>query len=593
MRLKKDTKKNVTLYIYNENKLLTDEINYGKEKEETLYRYDKNGMGSLVVLETDKSFGKTGNKAAATKQGYTYDNYRNVLTEKANKAYLAKNRGKEHLYTTTYTYQGTGNGYPVGDTPFLCPVRTQEQYSTANTKSRTEGSLAANGVDCASISEQRSVNGGAYMTISKTDFQYDGQGNEIQAKVYPSYSTDGEKEVIQNDYTYNSLGQQTKKTVTLTSAKRPQDNRTYTEEEVSYDSFGNELSHTDENGLVSKTSYDPETGEETETINAVGTEYESKDKEYQSADGLKTMSVDDYGRVSIDIQDGFGNTVISKDEAAGTWTESIYEYGSEEDGGNVSGDDENSDSVGDSASGTEKEETARLIEERTYSFEPDEKRFIINENGETVPNYYITGKGKDILSGNRHFYDNLGNETGSAEFTNGELDAAHCSAWSFSKSETEVTGEEDEAQIITTSSSKTLNPAKYQPEADAEGYYEQFNDAVLSETITRTVTDADGNTLTQTSTAIRGKNRTETATTYESDDFGRTIKETTITRKQQHGKWLPAYETQTLSTYDENGNVSQTETKSRQEGETEWQTQTVKTGYDEKGQVIRESMSST
>ena len=43
------------------------------------------------------------------------------------------------------------------------------------------------------------------MTISKTDFQYDGQGNEIQAKVYPSYSTDGEKEVIQNDYTYNSL----------------------------------------------------------------------------------------------------------------------------------------------------------------------------------------------------------------------------------------------------------------------------------------------------------------------------------------------------------------------------------------------------
>ena len=124
MRLKKDTKKNVTLYIYNENKLLTDEINYGKEKEETLYRYDKNGMGSLVVLETDKSFGKTGNKAAATKQGYTYDNYRNVLTEKANKAYLAKNRGKEHLYTTTYTYQGTGNGYPVGDTPFLCPVRS-------------------------------------------------------------------------------------------------------------------------------------------------------------------------------------------------------------------------------------------------------------------------------------------------------------------------------------------------------------------------------------------------------------------------------------------------------------------------------------
>lgn len=53
------------------------------------------------------------------------------------------------------------------------------------------------------------------------------------------------------------------------------------------------------------------------------TEYEFKKKEYRSEDGLKTMTVDDYGRVSIEIQDAFGNTVISKDEAAGTWTESI------------------------------------------------------------------------------------------------------------------------------------------------------------------------------------------------------------------------------------------------------------------------------
>ena len=582
LRLKKNTKKNVSLYIYNENKLLTDEINYGKEKEETLYRYDKNEKGSLVVLETDKSFGKKGDKAATTKQGYTYDNYRNVLTDKENKAYLAKNRGKEHLYTTTYTYHGAGNGYPAGDTPFVCSVRTQENYTAANTRTRTESSLAANGIDYAGISEQRSINGGTYKTISKTDFQYDRQGNETQATIYPSYSSDGEKEAIQNDYTYNSLGQQTKKTVTLTSARRPQDNRTYTEEETTYDSFGNELTCTDENGLVTKTAYHADTGEETETVNAVGTEYESKEKEYRSADGLKTMTVDEYGRVSIDIQDAFGNTVISKDEAAGTWTESIYDYGSGEDDGNASDNDEENDSD------EEKEETARLIEERTYSFEPDEKRFIVNENGETVPNYYITGKGKDILSGSKHFYDNLGNEIGSAEFRNGELDAAHCTSWSFSKSETEVVGEEDEAQTISISYSKALNSAKYQPEADAEGYYDQFNDAVLSENITKTVTDVGGNTLSQTSTAIRGKNRIETATTYETDDFGRTTKETTVTRKQQHGRWLPAYETQTLSTYDDNGNVSQTETKSRKEGETEWKTQTVKTDYDERGQVTKE-----
>ena len=161
----------------------------------------------------------------------------------------------------------------------VCPLVAEESYIGVSTKNKLVSTVAANGIDYASISEQRSVNGGAYKTISKTDFQYDRQGNETQGKVYPSYSTDGEKEVIQNDYTYNSLGQQTKKTVTITSAKRPADNRTYTEEEVTYDTFGNELSHTDENGLVSKTSYDPDTGEETETVNAVGTEYESKEKE--------------------------------------------------------------------------------------------------------------------------------------------------------------------------------------------------------------------------------------------------------------------------------------------------------------------------
>ena len=579
LQLKTNTKKNVTLYIYNENKMLTNEVNYGKEKDETLYSYDNSGKGSLVVLETDKSYGKKGSKAVTTKQGYTYDRYRNVLTEKSSKAYLAKNRGKEHLYTTTYTYHGTGNGYPSEDQAYsLCGVATQESYASAKTKTRTVSSLAEGGIDYATILEQKGVNGGAYKTISKTDFTYDAHGNETQGKVYPSYSTDGEKEVIRNDYAYNSLGQQTQKTVTLTSAKRPQDNRSYVEEKVTYDSFGNELSYTDENGLVSKTIYDPETGDETETISAAGTEKESKDKEYVSADGLKTMTVDHYGRVTITIQDAFGNTIISKDEAAGTWTESTYDYGSE--GENVSDDD------GDIEE--EKEETARLVEEKTYSFTPDEKRFIVNENGETVANFYITGKGEKIVSGTKHFYDNLGNEIGSAEFSNGELDAAYCTSWNFQKSETEVTGEDDEAQTISTSCSKALNPADYQPEADADNYYDQFNDALLSETITETVTDAEGNTLSQKTTTIRGKNRSESTTTYETDDFGRTTKEDTITKNYQGGKWLPGYETQTLSTYDDNGNVSRTETKSRKEGETEWQSQTVKTDYDEQGQVTKE-----
>ena len=119
------------------------------------------------------------------------------------------------------------------------------------------------------------------------------------------------------------------------------------------------LSYTNENGLTSQISYDEETGEKTETIRAVGTAYESKDKEYTSADGLKTMTVDDYGQVSISIQDGFGNTLISKDEAAGTWTESTYEYGSEDSGGSET--EETEDDVDE-----EKEETSRLLEEKTY-----------------------------------------------------------------------------------------------------------------------------------------------------------------------------------------------------------------------------------
>ena len=36
----------------------------------------------------------------------------------------------------------------------------------------------------------------------------------------------------------------------------------------------------------------------------------------------------------------------------------------------------------------EKEETSRLLEEKTYTFEPDEKKFIVNDNGETVANFY-------------------------------------------------------------------------------------------------------------------------------------------------------------------------------------------------------------
>ena len=576
LRLKKDTKKNVSLYVYNENKLLTDEINYGKEKEENSYKYDKDENGSLVTLETSRFWGKKGSGAVTSKQGYTYDNYRNVLTEKSPKAYLAKNKGKEHLYTVTYAYHNTDAGYPADDRPFcLCILTKQELYDSAKTKIKLESKIASNGIDYSSISEQRSVGGAAYKTVSKTDFKYDAQGNETQGKVFPTYGSDGEKEIIQNDYTYNALGQQTKKDVTLDSAKNPSSNRTYTEEEITYDSFGNCLSTTDENGLVTKTSYDPETGEEKETIEAAGTEYESKDREYVSTDALKTMTLDEYGRAAIDIQDAFDNTIISKDEASGTWTENVYEYGAE------TGEEEDDPDL-------EQEENDRLLEKRTYAFKPDEKKFIVNEDGKTVPNFYITGRGNKVLSGSKYFYDDAGEEIGSASFSNGELDAAHCTSWNFTKEETEVIGEDDAAQTITISYSKELNPLVYQSEVDTDNYYDQFNDAVLSENITETVSDAEGNILSKTSTTIRGKNRSEVIATYETDDFGRNVKENTVTKKYQDGKWLPSYEKEVLLVYDENGNVSQTETKSRKEGDTDWQSRITKADYDDQGNIIKE-----
>ena len=68
---------------------------------------------------------------------------------------------------------------------------------------------------------------------------------------------------------------------------------------------------------------------------------------------------------------------------------------------------------------------------------------------------------------------------------NGELDKTHCTSFDFSKSETEVTGEEDEAQTITTGYEKEINPSSYTEEVDPANFYDQFNDSVLSETITK------------------------------------------------------------------------------------------------------------
>lgn len=154
-----------------------------------------------------------------------------------------------------------------------------------------------------------------------------------------------------------------------------------------------------------------------------------------------------------------------------------------------------------------------LLRTDTLNTETEEDFVVIYKNDKN---------GNQLATVNR--YD-IPSEKKDSIIYNGELDVEHCSSWSFSKDETEVIGEEDEAQTISTSYSKELNPAEYQPEVNTEDYYNQFNDAVLSETITKTVTDDEGDTLSQTSMTVRGENRLETVATYESGDFGRTVQE--------------------------------------------------------------------
>ena len=48
---------------------------------------------------------------------------------------------------------------------------------------------------------------------------------------------------------------------------------------------------------------------------------------------------DAFMKLVLSMKDGFGNTLISKDEAAGTWTESTYKYGSEDNGGSETEED--------------------------------------------------------------------------------------------------------------------------------------------------------------------------------------------------------------------------------------------------------------
>lgn len=569
LHLLKKPKKNVSLYIYNTNKLLTNEVSDGNNKNETLYHYDKEGNGSLVVLETEKSYGTNrSKKPKTTQQGYSYDDYRNLLTEKSPKAYMKKYAGKEHLFTTSYTYFNTDSGYPKNDRGYtLCTAREIVNYLNSTTKERVISTLAANGIDVSADVRQIQKGNQDYKTLSRTEFTYDQSGNELKGRRYPDYLSDSES-YIESSYAYNQLGQRMKQDMKIYSAKDKGQNRFFTQEQATYDSFGNELTYTNQKGLVTKTTYQEETELEDRITAAAGTQYEETEKNHLSTDGNSSMKLDSYGFGTIEIKDSFGNTRIRKDEKAGTWTESDYDYGEE------------GESVEDESE--EPESAAQLVEERVYSFEPEGKLVSTSSDGKEEIHYDIAGRGTEILEASRHIYDEYGTEIISAEFSGGAIDAAHCSSWTMDRETEEVS----ENQTITTSCHKELDPSAYQQEVDKERYYNQFDQYVLTETIAVTITDEEGNVLSQTSTVYRDGEKQETVTDYEQDDFGLTISDHTTIRKYQSGKWLQKQEIKNAYEYDDLGNVTETTTQSRLSEEDEWETQVTKAVYDIKGQLI-------
>lgn len=570
LQLKKQPKKNVTLSIYNENSLIANEVEDGKEKNETLYSYDKSGKGSLVVLETGKEYGtKRSSKPRTTKSGWTYDKYRNKLTQKDAKAYLIKNKGKEYLFTTEYGYYGTDKGYPKEDSPYtLCMLIKEEEYLSKSTKSKLVANMAKNGVDYLNVEEQIREGDGKYRIISKSDFTYNDKGNLTSEKVYPCYGTEGTGEAVQYDYTYNKLGQFTKENVDIDSKKNATWNTTYIEEEKTFDSFGNELTYTDRSGLTTSSEYDENTGEEIKSVDAVGTDYESTDNTITSEDKLKTMVIDHYDRCAVEIRDAFGSTVLEKDEKAGTWTERIYDYGSET---SEEGEEDDGDVDG------------LLLEEKVYSFEPNESNVIKGDNGEDIPNYDIGGRGSKVLNGSRYVYDDYGEEIVSATFSGGAIDKEHCSDWVLSKQTEEV----EEERTVSTSYEKQLNPKYYQEQLDKDNYYNQFDKYVLSETIEESIQDEEGNIISEISTYKRGNGIAKTVTEYAYDEFGKVTKEETINSKYQDGKWFSGKQTQELYEYDYQGNVIQTETKQKLENQDKWESHITRSVYDEQGQLVK------
>ncbi len=572
LELKKKPKKSTMVYVYHTNRLPLEVTTEGKKKTKTEYSYDRDGAGSLIMYKTLKNYGtkRTGNPQT-TKEGYTYDSYRNVLTSREPKAFKKKYKGKEKFFTTIYTYHG--NGYPAADKGYvLNQKKTIETYENENTKCKEEYKILENGVDVNKSIESISENGKEYQVIKLWENKFDAKGNLIENKFYPNYRTEGVGSVIQYDYHYNKLGQLGKKEITRISVKHPQQNEHYTEQATEYDFFGNIVSITARNGLVSVYSHDEENGQIISQVEAKDSIYESQDRSVHTEDNLKSMSLDTYNRCTIDFYDDFGNVTISKDEKAGTWTESEYDYGSTAESTEEIEDEEN-----------DTDEGIRLLEERIYAFDPTEPKIVIKKDGTKEYNYDIGGRSNEILSGTRYTYNADNEEIIVAEFSGGSMDAKHCSRWVMSKEE-EIVGEDG---ITTTISyEKNLSPQYYKEKVDEDTYYNLFDAHMLDETITRSVTDDEGNLVSETITKYAGNEKEVSETKYCYDIFGNVEQQTQTVQLTQKEEAKNKSEVVTSYQYDYQGNITQTVVKSRKDVDEAWVTTTTKAEYDDQGQLI-------
>lgn len=570
LQLKNKPAKQVSLYQYNQNRLIENETEESSGKNETLYQYDRNGAGSLVVLETEKRYGKKRSGRPKTiKRGFAYDRYRNVVTEMAPKAYLPKYKGKESLFTQHITYFDQSGGYPKEDKGYtLSAIKTCESHTSASVKYRTVNTLTPDGTSIAVEEEQMKKGNTDYQTLNRVEYTYDAQGNEIKGVEYPDRVSDPES-YTSSTYKYNGMGQLLQQERGIYSSKDSSQNKTYRQATYTYDFFGNELTMTDENGMTDKTTYDEETGAEDQVTYAAGSPYEASERSYTSEDLLSNMTLDQYGRCIVEIMDAFGNVIIRKDEGAGIWIESEYDYG---EGGTEGEEEEESEMAAPET---------RLVEERIYPFDPSGEAVTKSPDGTEEVHYDISGKGKEVLSASRHTYDDYGEEVVSAEFSGGAVNAAHCSSWTVSRTEKEP-GDE---QTISTTYEKELDPSAYQEQVDMERYYTQFDSHILSETVTVTVTDEEGNIISETATISCDGEKREIVTTSEYDDFGITISDHTTIQDYKGGKWNLSQETKNSYEYDDRGNPTVTTTQSRLSGTGKWEQQITKNNYDTRGQL--------